>query len=186
MGDISTKAMRTDTGWKDGEAFEIDLVEVRPGVWVSSASASDWDDAFTEGENQGIYPAFDSSFRPMQEQIDLWTERMDPAYPGVPKPYMRGTPNAVGKVKGVAAFPGWSEHQRGEAIDLGFGGDDAAREAFAAIAADHGIVRNVASEHWHFAWHGIPKLPPFPTWALLIMLVVGVSIIGFTATLLLS
>lgn len=139
--------------WRGGVSSEVVLCEVRPGAWVAEEVASDWDDAFRLAERAGIPYHVNSSFRTMAEQIDIWNDRMRPIYNGSPNPqppFGERTRTAAGVAKGVAAWPGHSEHQEGYAVDISIA-LDSDRDQFAALAEGCNIFRDVTSERWHFA-----------------------------------
>lgn len=132
--DEKTFPGRTDTGYRNGKPFAVELAEVRPDVWVAEEAAFSLASALLECQGAHCAPtSFNSAFRTMAEQEALYAK------------YQTGGP--------VAARPGYSNHQQGESVDLSFA-SDAARELAAGIFSRHGWERDVASERWHFTYGG--------------------------------
>jgi len=172
--DTSVYSQQQVTGYRNGVPQQLTLYEVRPGAWVSGDSLPDWEALFTAAEAQGLGYSVTSSFRLMGQnddnasstppdptfgssQIGLWNQRMNPPFPGNPIPYQRGTVNATGAQLGEVAYPGWSEHQRGTALDLSFSNAQD-YDTFAILGEQHNIYRDATGERWHYGWGGRRKV----------------------------
>lgn len=60
----------------------------------------------------------------------------------------------------LAAKPGFSNHQNGKALDLNVNGVPGVYDWLARHAHDHGFVRTVPSERWHWEYRpGEPRAP---------------------------
>lgn len=126
------------TGYRDGEPFPLDVLEVECGKLMSKPLVSQVKSAIRAGRDAGLEISISSAWRSMEEQEKL--------YEGW-KAGLHGY-NPADK-------PGHSKHQDGTAIDLAFA-SGAQREEFAALALAWGLTRPT-HEKWH--WVAAP-LPP--------------------------
>lgn len=142
---------RTDEGWRNGKSIgALKLVNADPEhgeCWLAEPVARAWRMVLLDPETVAKRCApsrYASSFRTYQKQAELRrlyeSGAIDPKT-NPPRPYA------------LAAKPGFSNHQDGEAVDPEFA-TGTAREAFAAIAQKHGFVRDVPGEAWHFHYVG--------------------------------
>jgi len=129
-------SQRTDTGYIDGDPFEITVVTVdgKP-VEVSTANAYVvmQEAAATDGVNITIV----SGFRTYDEQEYLYNC------------YINCNCNNCN----LAASPGYSNHQSGHALDLNTS-TASVLNWLNAHGAAYGFERTVANENWHWEWWG--------------------------------
>lgn len=132
--DITTTTL---IGFRDGKPFQLNGLIVECGHYLEAACAIQAKEAIRAGRDDGLTISIDSAFRSMAQQTELYeAHQRDPEHANPADP------------------PGFSKHQEGVAIDLGFGKDMAAHEEertrFAALAIAHGFTRPVEHEPWHF------------------------------------
>jgi LAS superfamily LD-carboxypeptidase LdcB len=127
------------TGYREGQKFHFDALEVECGHYMQARCAEQAKDAIRAGREDGIAISIESAFRSMEQQERLHTgwARRDPGF-------------------NPADPPGYSKHQDGTALDLAFDSADA-RERFAALAVAHGFTRPHPREPWHFVITPQPK-----------------------------
>jgi len=111
--------VRQVTGYTLGKPTQINVVKVG-GFTVEENTAYDFLTMRRYAAKDGILLVINSSFRSMETQIELWNARTRPAYvPRMQKPPRSEiTLTAEGVRLGPAAFPGYSNHQSGVALDL--------------------------------------------------------------------
>lgn len=128
--------LSTDTGYIQGEPFEITLVHV-DGVPVERRTANGYWVMATAAEADGVVLRVVSGFRTMEEQAYLYMC------------YQCGCCNdGVG-----AAQPGFSNHQSGRAVDLNVE-DPGVLDWLREHAAEYGFKNTTPSENWHWEWWG--------------------------------
>lgn len=139
---LGMKVIRGVNGYTNGQARVIDLAEIAPGKLLEIEAAIQFKRMQAAARQAGHELIVNSAFRDMETQRRLWAERMN----------ADGTPNAVGKQKGVAARPGYSNHQSGIALDIDVeeGGIRPVYWWLVENAHLFGWRRTVRSENWHF------------------------------------
>lgn len=135
-------------GYVKGKPFELTVVKLY-GVYAGKATGYDFLLMRAAAAKEGLNLAINDGFRDMESQRKLYAERMDPAT-GLERP---GSP-------GVAAVPGFSNHQGGRALDIDVGLSKAQRAEglvtarflwLQANAATYGFDNEeVPSEPWHW------------------------------------
>jgi peptidoglycan hydrolase-like protein with peptidoglycan-binding domain len=110
------------------EVYEVD------GVRMTASTARAWKRMKTAAEADGVRLRLNSGFRTMGEQQSLYNA------------YQNGTGN-------LAAYPGYSNHQNGVALDIDVV-SDAAYDWIHANGNRFGFKRTVASEPWHWEYLG--------------------------------
>ena len=120
--------------WRNGVRIgRIDVVEI-DGKKVAAKTARKWVELKEAAARDGVYLQLNSGFRTHDEQIRLY--RM----------YQNGTGN-------LAAYPGYSAHQDGTAIDVDVV-SDAAYNWMHRNAPAMGWRKTVAIEPWHWEYFG--------------------------------
>lgn len=112
---------------------KIDVVEI-DGVKVAAKTARAWKDLKAAAAREGVTLQLNSGFRTQGEQESLYQR------------YQAGTGN-------LAAYPGYSNHQHGQAIDI----DVVRQDAYDWVhshAPGMGWRRTVPSEPWHWEYFG--------------------------------
>ena len=125
----------TDTGYVSGSPFTITLVTV-DGKPVEVDTANAYYQMAVAADAAGVTLVVNSGFRTMAEQQYLY---------GC---YINCNCNNCN----LAAQPGYSNHQSGHALDLGWSGGG--YEWLEANAGAFGFTRTVPSESWHWEWWG--------------------------------
>jgi LAS superfamily LD-carboxypeptidase LdcB len=127
---------RTVTGYKNGKAFKLQVVDVGwAEVEVKTARA--FAKLRAAAADDGIDLMIWSGFRTYERQAELY------------RAWRSGDGN-------LAAKPGWSNHQSGQALDLRID-DDKTYYWLAKHAAQFGFVRTVKGEPWHWEFVGVRK-----------------------------
>jgi len=120
--------------WRNGVRIgRIDVVEI-DGKKVAAKTARKWVELKEAAAKDGVYLQLNSGFRTHDEQIRLY--RM----------YQNGTGN-------LAAYPGYSAHQDGTAIDVDVV-SDAAYNWMHRNAPAMGWRKTVSIEPWHWEYFG--------------------------------
>lgn len=127
---------RTDTGYVQGEPFDITVVSV-DGEPVERETANAYIVMQAAAANDGVNIRISSGFRTMDEQTYFWNC------------YQNCNCNNCN----LAARPGFSNHQSGHALDLNTAAGGVLRWLNANGAA-YGFERTVPSEDWHWEWWG--------------------------------
>lgn len=140
---------QTITGYKRGAAFPLIAIELG-GVLVEKFTAYDFLLMKRAAVRDGITLNISNGYRTNETQAKLYAERVNPD----------GTLTAKGKKKGVAAKPGFSNHQAGVALDIHVNltiaqraaGDFSAEFLWLSQNADRFGFDNteVPSEPWHW------------------------------------
>jgi len=112
---------------------KIDVVEI-DGKKVAAKTARAWQALKSAAARDGVRLKLNSGFRTHDEQHDLYRK------------YQNGTGN-------LAAYPGHSNHQHGQAIDVDVVSQDA-YDWMHANAPRMGWRRTVPSEPWHWEYFG--------------------------------
>jgi peptidoglycan hydrolase-like protein with peptidoglycan-binding domain len=112
---------------------KIDVVEI-DGKKVAAKTARAWQELKAAAAREGVHLRLNSGFRTHGEQQSLY------------RAYQQGTGN-------LAAYPGYSNHQHGQAIDVDVV-SDAAYDWMHANAPRMGWRRTVPSEPWHWEYFG--------------------------------
>jgi peptidoglycan hydrolase-like protein with peptidoglycan-binding domain len=112
---------------------KIDVVEI-DGVKVAAKTARAWQELKSAAARDGVTLRINSGFRTQGEQQSLYQR------------YQAGTGN-------LAAYPGYSNHQHGQAIDIDVVRQDA-YDWMHANAPGMGWERTVPSEAWHWEYFG--------------------------------
>mgnify|MGYP001599212589 FL=1 len=130
-----TSTSSAATGYKAGQSFAIKLVEIEPGVSLAEAPADAFVKMRAAAASIGIELHVNSGYRTMVQQERLYAA------------YQAGAGN-------LAARPGYSNHQAGEAVDISGteGGTGALYWWLEANAARYGWKRTVKSEPWHWEY----------------------------------
>ena len=102
----------TKTGYVRGEPQTIQCCKIG-SFWVEKNTAYDYLLMANAAAKDGINLPINAAFRDMELQTKLWIERV--AYVDSKG---RAVPTAAGVKLGVAAKPGWSNHQSGIALDI--------------------------------------------------------------------
>ncbi|TNF36461.1 MAG: hypothetical protein EP329_05245, partial [Deltaproteobacteria bacterium] len=126
----------TDTGYSQGNAFPITVVTV-DGKKVEKNTANAYYVMAQAAANQGVTLKVVSGFRTMAEQQYLYNC------------YINCNCNNCN----LAAYPGYSNHQSGHALDLNTS-SAGVLTWLNAHAAAYGFERTVPSENWHWEWWG--------------------------------
>lgn len=138
------------TGYVRGRPIQLSVVHV-DGFLVEVVTAEFFHALADAARKDGVSIRLTSGFRTNDEQTRLFLERSDPA---------------VRMHRGVAAKPGYSNHQSGRAIDIHTGLTVASfREGGRSIEYDwlsqharsFGFVRTVAAEPWHWEHTELPE-----------------------------
>ncbi|MBT9587302.1 M15 family metallopeptidase [bacterium] len=108
-------------------------VVTRMGKQIGARIAQQFDDMVAAAKKDGVTLTITSGFRSRAEQERLYSA------------YKNGTGN-------LAARPGTSNHEKGDAID--FGGGQAAYDWLAKNASKFGMHGNVPGEPWHYSLNG--------------------------------
>jgi len=108
-------------------------VVTRMGKQIGARIAKQFDDMVAAAKKDGVTLTITSGFRSRAEQERLYAA------------YKNGTGN-------LAARPGTSTHEKGDAID--FGGGQAAYDWLAKNASKFGMHGNVPGEPWHYSLSG--------------------------------
>lgn len=141
-----TEPMRIVTGYIHGRSFRMTVVK-RQGLWVESGTARAFDRMFMAAQDNGLDMKLVSGWRSMNEQQVIWDTRQDPK---------------VRAAKGVAATPGFSNHQSGRALDiqvrdLRLGVVLPVFEWLNTHAHEYGFARTVSAEPWHWELTALPE-----------------------------
>ncbi len=112
---------------------KIDVVEI-DGEKVAAKTARAWTELKAAAARDGVRLVLNSGFRTHAEQQSLY------------RSYQNGTGN-------LAAYPGYSNHQHGQALDIDVT-SDAAYDWMHARAPSLGWRRTVPSEPWHWEYFG--------------------------------
>ena len=119
-------------GYDKGKPFPLDVLELEGGFLLRAELVPRAKAMIQEARDGGLTVKVENAFRTYAKQAflhDGWEARLPGFNPADP--------------------PGYSAHQRGDALDLAFG-DEAEREKFAAeIAPKYGFTRPTP-ERWHF------------------------------------
>jgi len=128
---------RTATGYRNGAAFTITVIEV-DGKPVEVQTANHYVAMQQAAGRAGVTLAITSGFRTQAEQQRLWNC------------YQNCNCNNCN----LAARPGYSPHQSGTALDLANTRSAPVSNWLNANARTFGFVANVAGEPWHWDWTG--------------------------------
>ncbi|MSP93013.1 MAG: hypothetical protein EXR79_14635 [Myxococcales bacterium] len=129
-------AVSSDTGYKDGKAFAIQVVTV-DGKKVEIHTANAYMVMAKAAAAAGINLSIVSGFRTMAEQTYFYNC------------YVKCNCNNCN----LAAKPGYSNHQSGHALDL----NTSASGVFSWLTKNggkYGFSKTVPSEDWHWEWWG--------------------------------
>ena len=121
---------RLAQGYKHGNPHTICVVTVQ-GKLVEVNTAAAFQRMAAAARADGVTLVINSGFRTMNQQRYLYDL------------YLRGVGN-------LAAYPGYSNHQSGSALDLG----RSANAWLNAHAAAYNFFRTVPTEDWHWEWSG--------------------------------
>lgn len=134
---------QTVTGYRKGKPVQVTLMPVGNGQFLRTDVAKAWLAMQAAARAAGHNLTSVSGFRTMEAQTAMYNERMMPG----------DKPNEMAKKLGIAAKPGYSNHQDGTAIDIGnVGGYSSSAYAWLkANAVQYGFVDDVRNEYWH--WH---------------------------------
>lgn len=125
-------------GYKQGNRLLIDLIEVEPKkgntppVLLEKNTAIAFVRMRDAAKMEGILLDANSGWRSMAEQEDIYADRQK--HPE----------------KGVAARPGFSNHQAGTAVDIQTKSDSRVFPWLEKNAAKYGFFNTVKSEPWHW------------------------------------
>lgn len=142
--DLPTLPEVVVTGYVRGQAQQTTCCQIGPHL-AEKFTAYDFILMQAAAAQDGIKLSLSSAFRTMEKQQQLWEERQDPV---------------VKKKKGVAAKPGFSNHQSGVALDIHVGMSRADRLAnqftstFLWLTANAALFgfdnEEVPDEPWHW------------------------------------
>lgn len=141
---MSLSPGQTVDGYERGKGpFKLTVMPVGNGQFMRADAAKAWLAMQAAARAAGHNLTSVSGFRSHEQQTKMYNERMMPG----------GKPNELAKKYGIAAKPGWSNHQGGTAIDIGnVGGYGSSAYAWLkANAVQYGFVDDVRNEYWH--WH---------------------------------
>jgi hypothetical protein len=127
---------RPDTGYTDGRAFSITVIEV-DGKPVERQTANHYVAMQRAAAAAGVSLRIGSGFRTNAEQQYFYSC------------YVNCNCNNCN----LAARPGYSNHQSGSALDLNTS-ESGVLNWLNAHAAAYGFARTVSSEPWHWEWLG--------------------------------
>lgn len=131
--------MTATVGWRHGRIVSVDLIDIGGGYSLHRPAAESFKAMQLAAKADGIDLVVDRAFATMDEQTKLYAE------------YQHAL--AVGRPHCVVAKPGWSNHQNGTTVDVKTHGDHADALAWLnAKAHNHGWVRTVPSETWHWEY----------------------------------
>jgi hypothetical protein len=128
--------MFDDTGYTDGNPFQISLVMI-DGEPVELQTANAYWLMREAAAADGVDMHINSGFRTMEEQEYFWMC------------YQCCCCNSCN----VAAQPGYSNHQSGHALDLNASAAGV-YDWLAAHGGEYGFEETVPSENWHWEWWG--------------------------------
>lgn len=135
-GPVTGGGGKVVTGYVNGTPRNITVSSIPNGKMMRSDAAAAFNRMHAAARAQGIDLKVNSGFRTMAEQQALY------------RAYQNGTGN-------LAAKPGYSNHQGGIAVDINVGGTGTSTYRWlAANAKNHGFVRTVPSEPWHWEFRG--------------------------------
>lgn len=111
-------------------------------------------------KREKVYLGITSGYRSMESQIRIYNSRYEPDYKGTGTCSNKGENTSgtferatkVAEDKGVAAYPGCSNHQNGKALDLWNSSRNVAW--LRANASRFGFFNTVRSENWHWEYLG--------------------------------
>lgn len=122
---------RTETAYRSGRPYPIDVITIG-GKPMTKATGHAFLRMQREADQAGVYLGLTSGFRTNAEQTYLYNC------------YVSGSCNNGN----LAAYPGYSNHQSGVAVDL------TTSSWLAANASRFGFARTVPSEPWHYEYTG--------------------------------
>lgn len=115
--------------YKKGKPYLTDMREVAPGKFLTESAANALAQLMSDKDvSRKDLRAIRSAFRTYAQQLRLWDKY--------------GSPRA--------ARPGYSNHQRGLAMDV----DEPLRSIMVRHGSAYGWVRPIKSEPWHFEYRG--------------------------------
>lgn len=141
-------AERSALGYQSGKTVKIQVVTV-DGLLIEKNTAYDYLLMRRAATKAGISLLITSAYRSNDQQTRIYNQR-----------YTNGVLNAVGRKKGEAARPGYSNHQMGKALDIKVGltvADLAAGSHtptylwLTSNAHLYGFVNSVPKEPWHWS-----------------------------------
>lgn len=139
--------MKWATGYRRGRAVPLLLVPIDSApeqMFLAPAAADAFAEMQARARRDGLELVATSGFRSFHEQRQIHTSRRDPK---------------VSSIKGIAAPPGYSSHQSGNAVDIRTGltidafqsgSTNEINDWLIANAREYGFIRTVQSEPWHF------------------------------------
>lgn len=131
---VPGRYLGTYDAWRRGEHLgEMDVVEL-DGVKVAAHTARAWETLKAAAAADGVHLKLNSGFRTMDEQAALRERFLDGRGP-------------------VAAVPGYSNHQHGQALDIDMMDRDAKAWMF-EHGPQMGWRNTVPSESWHWEYFG--------------------------------
>lgn len=155
---LNTK--RTVPSYRYGKMTgEIEIITLE-GKEVEITTAKKYLEMKNAAMKEGVRLGITSGYRSMESQTSIYNRRYEPDYQGTGTCRRKGENTSgtfekakkVATKKGVAAYPGCSNHQNGKALDLWNSSKNVAW--LRANAAKFGFKNTVRSENWHWEYIG--------------------------------
>lgn len=125
---------RVETGYIDGQAYQLPLVSIGDDQWLRQDAAAAFQQMRAAAVAAGVTLDVNESFRTWAQQAAFYAK------------WLAGA-------GARAAAPGYSKHQSGVALDIETaGGTNAAFAWLSNNAARFGFVRTVSDEPWHWEY----------------------------------
>lgn len=161
-----------DEAWSEGKrlgVIKLKTIVSYSGQRIRQDAADKFNALCEAAAKENIKIIAVSGFRQQQFQIELYNNRYEKKYPVGPK---NNTLTPDGLRIGVAAYPGYSNHQSGIAVDIDVGehknekdryagnmGKDVRYLWLAAHAKEYGfdnVEGKSVNEPWHWVYKGVP------------------------------
>lgn len=151
---------KTVPAYKGGKLIgDIEVVTLE-GKEVEINTAKKYLEMKKAAKRERVYLGITSGYRSMESQTKIYNSRYEPDYQGTGTcrnkgEYSSGTFDKATRIdnnKGVAAYPGCSNHQNGKALDLWNSNRNVAW--LRANASRFGFFNTVRSENWHWEYLG--------------------------------
>lgn len=150
---------KTAPAYKGGRRIsDIEIVTIE-GKEVEINTAKKYLEMKKAAREEGVYLSITSGYRSMESQIQIYNNRYEPDYQGSGNcgnkgENISGVFQTAAKVssKGVAAYPGCSNHQNGKALDI----SNSPRNVswLKRNGSRFGFYNTVRSENWHWEYIG--------------------------------
>lgn len=173
--DTITEAFPWTDGKRGDSKIKLKYVVSYGGALLRDDVADKFNQMCKDAANQDIKIVAKSGFRSQETQISLFNERYTKQYTGNYKNDTDNNPeSALGIKYGVAAYPGYSNHQNGTAVDIDIGEHKEEKNRYAGDMGRHPVYlwmkqnaekygfNNLegqkVNEPWHWVYGGVaPK-----------------------------